>query len=261
MQKKNGPRVLILDIENWPMKGDFWDLWDQNIGLGQIDQHKTILSFAAKWWGEKEVFYHDVSNRRNLHCDKPLMNPLRELIEAADILVGHNIQKFDRRVINASAVANGEKPIGKSRILDTMLICKKHFNFPSYSLEYLTSRLCPEFKKMKSKVFIGHELWRECDRRNPEAWKEMRLYNCADVRATEALWNVIEPFDSSINFNVYTDNPQGKDCKCGGEFRANGRYVAGLMVKQRYRCSQCGAEAQGRTNLIAKEKRNILRKL
>lgn len=249
---KKGPRVLILDVECWPMKGEFWDIWDQNIGINQINQHRTLLSFAAKWWGEKDMFYFDIENKRDLHSDKPLMGPLRKLMDESDIIVGHNLNKFDRRVINTSVVTNKEKPMRRYRVLDTMIIAKRHFSFPSYSLEYLTSRLCPEFPKMKSKLFIGHELWKECDQRNPLAWKEMRKYNCQDVRATEALWNVIEPFDNSINFNLYTDAPDSLDCKCGGHFVGNGKTVRGSTIKQRFRCLSCGAEAIGGKNCLQK---------
>jgi hypothetical protein len=54
-----GPRVLTLDIETAPLESYTWGIWDQNIGLNQIKSEWTILSFSAKWLGEKKVIYGD----------------------------------------------------------------------------------------------------------------------------------------------------------------------------------------------------------
>lgn len=262
----HGPKVLILDIEMLPHKVDAWQFYDNNVGFNQINRDGFMASWSAKWWGLKELFYQDLRRFKNFADDKKdkiLLPPLVKLINAADIVVGHNVKKFDLKSVNARNITNrvhapeNKKhlflPPNRVRTLDTLIICKRYFKFPSYSLEYLTSRLCPDFKKMKSRKFIGHELWTECERANPAAWDEMEKYNKQDVRATEALWNVVEPYDNSINFNVYTANPDGRNCKCGGVFVGNGTTARGTRVLQRLRCKSCGAESVTGPNLVKKE--------
>lgn len=256
---RSGPRVLILDIELAPLQVDTWDIWQQNIGLNQIRRDRFILSFAAKWWGQKEVIYHDQSKRRNIANDKPLCQELWRLIDEADILIGHNIKRFDEKVIYSRFVTHGLPRPSKCRVIDTILLTKKHFSFISNSLEYLTSRLCKTHKKKKSRKFIGHELWTEVLHGNPKAWKEFRAYNIGDVLSTEELWEKLEPYDNSINFSVYGDNPAGKICRCGGSFKQNGTSVKNLAIYRRYRCTKCGAESRGGENLLEGDRKKILR--
>lgn len=248
-----GPNVLILDIELAPLQVDAWDIWQQNIGINQIRRDRFILSYAAKWWGRKEIFYQDQSKRRNIANDKELCRSLWKLIDQADIIVGHNIKKFDEKIIYSRFLTHSLPRPSKCRVIDTLLLAKRHFSFISNSLEYLTSRLCVKHKKKKSRKFIGHELWTEVLHGNPKAWKEFRAYNVGDILSTEELWEKLEPYDNSINFNVYTANPDSRNCKCGGLFVGNGTSARGQGVYQRFKCNGCGAPATGKENLVKKE--------
>jgi hypothetical protein len=61
---RNGPRILFLDIETAPLQSYHWGLWDQNIGLEQIGTEWSILSFSAKWLGERRVIRSTRAARR-----------------------------------------------------------------------------------------------------------------------------------------------------------------------------------------------------
>lgn len=253
-----GPKVFIMDIEMAPIVASVWGLRTDYIGHNQIRRDPFMLSYAAKEWKKRTMFYEDLRHEKVVKTDAPILGGLWTLMDNADILVGHNFKSFDNKTAKARFILNGIPTPKKPRIIDTMLIAKKHFRLPSYSLEYLTSRLCPDFPKMKSRKFIGQELWDECERGNLAAWQEMEKYNRQDVLATEALWEVLEPYDNSINFNLYTDDPTSNDCKCGGLFRANGKGVKGNKIIQRYRCNKCGAEALTAINEIEKADRKLV---
>ena len=193
-----GPRILIYDIETAPIIGQLWSLWQDGIGLSQMQKDWFIMSFAAKWLGEDEVFYYDQSQAENMEDDTQLLAHLWNLLNEADIVIGQNVKRFDTRKVNARFVLNGFPKPAHYRQIDTMIIAKQQFGFTSNKLEYMTDKLCPEHKKSKHKQFPGHELWSECLKGNPLAWAEMKDYNIDDIHGTEALYNVLCSWDNKL---------------------------------------------------------------
>src|SRR6185312_7807051 len=105
-------RILIADIETAPIVAQVWNIWDQNIGLNQIEEDWSILSYCAKWLGEKELFYKDTGGKgpKRVRNDKPLLRDIWALLDAADIVVAQNGKKFDVRKINARLIQQGFLP-------------------------------------------------------------------------------------------------------------------------------------------------------
>ena len=92
------PKMLIFDIETAPIMAYTYGLWNQNISTGYILKVWYVLSFAAKWAGEKEVFYFDV--RYDGDNDKKVCQEAWNMLDEADILIGHNSDKFDIKKLN-----------------------------------------------------------------------------------------------------------------------------------------------------------------
>lgn len=251
---KNKPRILIYDIETAPLIGHLWSLWQDGIGLNQLQADWYIMSFAAKWLGEPEVFYYDQEGLPNPEDDSILLGKLWELLNEADIVVGQNVKRFDTKKVNARFILNGFKRPRTYRQIDTMLIAKANFGFTSNKLEYLTEKLCPEHKKSKHKKFPGHELWSECLKGNPEAWEEMKSYNIDDILGTEALFIKLAPWDMKLpNLDVYLD-----DVLDMSEWEEDGFVYSQFAKYQNYRNINTGAQRRGRVNLLSKEKRKQL---
>src|SRR5205085_170068 len=55
-----GPRILTVDIETSPNLGYFFSLWNQNMGLSQVETFTEVISFAAKWHDRKKVMFKSV---------------------------------------------------------------------------------------------------------------------------------------------------------------------------------------------------------
>jgi hypothetical protein len=260
-KQSSGPRVLLLDIETAPVLAHVWSLWDNNVALNQIVKDSEILSIALKWKGEDEIAYFD---RRNDPDDKKLLQIIWKYIDEADVLVGHNIRRFDRKKLNAGFVktkVGGKRmqPPSSYKQIDTLEIAKKLFGFTSNKLEYLASFLGVEHLKETHKKFPGHYLWAEVLKNNPEAWEEMEKYNKQDVLALEDVYDVLVSWDDTINFNLYSDDLTNT-CKCGCiEFKRNGYYYTNMGKFQRYKCKDCGSESRDRKNLLSKEKKDSLR--
>lgn len=243
------PKILFYDIETAPILGNVWDIWQQNVGLNQIDRDWYILSFAAKWADKKEVMYFDQRKRRNLENDTYLLKKLWKLLDEADIVVGHNSNSFDNKKVNARFALAGMKPPSSYKKIDTKLVAKRHFKFTSNKLAYLTDKLCTKYKKLSHAKFAGFSLWRECLAGNPKAWEEMEKYNRYDVLSLEELYHILVAWDTSINFSVYNDGEA--ICSCGSKkFQKNGYYYTKTGKFQRHRCVKCGAEHKEGVNLL-----------
>lgn len=252
-------KILVLDIETSPIISYTWGLFDQNVGLNQIVKDWNILSYAAKFIDDKKIYYNDLSKAKDIHNDKLLIQDLWKLLDQADIVIGQNSVAFDVKKIKARMLIHGMKPPSSFKQIDTMLLSKKHFNFTSNKLEYLSKTLCAKNKKLLHKKYAGFELWSECIKGNQSAWREMKAYNIADVLSTEELYTKLQPWDSSINFNMYSDELTNV-CACGSSsFKKNGYKYTSIGKYQRYVCLSCGSEAKDRINLLSKEKKASLK--
>jgi hypothetical protein len=256
--EKPKPRVLVLDIETSPIVSYTWGLFDQNVGLNQIKEDWYVLSFAAKWLGEKEVIYMDQSGAKDIKDDRKLVKEIWKLLDACDVIIAQNGNSFDVKKLNARFLLNGLQPPSSYRKIDTYLIAKKFFSLTSNKLEYMTDKLCTKYKKLKHGAFSGFELWKEVLAGNKKAWLEMKKYNINDVLSLEELYHKLIPWDSSLNFNVYHDSSDIQ-CKCGNNVLVrNGFFYTNTGKFQRYRCVKCGAETHDRTNLFDTAKRKSL---
>lgn len=255
-----GPKVLIVDIETWPILAEAWDIWDQNIGLNQIVRDWSILAWAAKWRGQKKVYYRDTGNQRDLYNDKQILKPLWKLMDEADIIVGQNSDRFDvPRIFSRfmfHKIKNRRLPEFEKQ--DTRKMARK-FHLTSYRLEYMAKYFGLKNQKLTKRQFVGHELWRECAKRNPKAWAEMRKYNPQDILTTEELFEVLLPHDKKVNYSVF--DPNNERCSCGSFVLVKwGVRPTKAGIYQRYVCKTCGKYHYGKTNLLSKTKKRDLLK-
>lgn len=256
-----GPKILVYDIETAPIIAHVWGLWDNNVGLNQIQSDWHVLSWSAKWLGapENEVMYMDQRNAVNIEDDKDCLQGIWNLLDEADVVITQNGKKFDQKKLNARFILNGFQPPSSYKHIDTKQIASRHFAFSSNKLQYMTDKLCVKYKKLDHAKFHGHTLWTECLKKNIEAFDEMELYNKHDVLSLEELYYKLIPWDNSINLNVYSDSTDNKCSSCGStDMFKNGYYYTNHSKFQKYRCKGCGCETRSKSNEFSKEKRASL---
>ncbi|QMP84052.1 exonuclease [Pseudomonas phage phiB1_1] len=243
-----GPRVLLIDIETAPVMAYVWSLWKQNVGLNQIAREWNILSFCAKWLHEPEIIYHDI--RETPHDDTPLMQPLWDLLNEADIIIGQNGKRFDMPKIQARLVMAGFRPPRPYKVIDTLLMARQQFMFTSNKLEWMTgdSANLTEVSKSKHAKFPGFMLWAECMKGNPEAWDEMREYNIPDVTSMEELYLKLRPwYVGHPNVAVYKDTDKMACPKCGShDLQQDGHTFTQSGKYELYLCNSCHGWSRGR---------------
>ena len=246
---KNKPKILLFDIETLPLEAYIWSIWQDNVGLNMVKEDWSVLSWAAKWYGEDEVFYEDVKDQKNLRDDSKILKKLWKLLDEADYVCGHNSNSFDVKKINARFIQKGMKPPSSYKRLDTKVMAKRHFNFTSNKLSYLTEKLCTKYKKLGHAKFQGFSLWEQCLKRNDKAFIEMKKYNIYDVLSLEELFTKLLPWQSASLFNSF-NNSEVPTCTCGHtKFKKSGFYYTNGGKFQKFTCNNCGSEYRDSKNL------------
>ncbi|MNQ24612.1 hypothetical protein D3C85_378110 [compost metagenome] len=244
-----GPKILFIDVETSPIISHVWSLWNNNVGLNQIEADWHLLSFCAKWHHSDEVIYADQRGAVDIEDDYSLLSQIWELLNEAQIVVGHNLKRFDAKKINARLILNGLPKPSSYRMIDTLEVSKRNFGFTSQKLAYLTDKLCSA-KKLDHSKYPGHSLWTACMKGDVEAWECMREYNIMDVISLEELYLILSSWDNKLpNMDVYVDEVLDMSVweKTDFHYSQLGKY-------QKYRNKITGQEKRSRVNLLTKEK-------
>lgn len=254
LSKETPLRILILDIETSPHNVHTWGLWNQNIGINQIIEAGSVLCFAAKWYGEKKVFFHSVKKDGM----EGMLKAAAELLDEADVVVGYNSKKFDIPWLQGMFLVHGIDQPSPFKQIDLLTTAKTKFKLASNKLSYVAKILGLPAKKDTG----GHELWIDCMAGDEKAWNKMRAYNVHDVRLTEMVYDKFKGFiRAHPNHGLYTHTPsETLVCiNCGSE-RVHTKAVHYTAVNkyQRYRCYDCGKWMRGTASLLTKEERQGL---
>lgn len=245
-------RIAGIDIETAPYESYTWGLWQQNVGLDQIKEDRTILSVVYRPYptGKADYFYTGGRGASKVRDDKELCKWLVDKLNDTDVVVAQNGVRFDMRVINARLIKHRIKPYKPVRVVDTKIVAKRVADFGSNRLEWLDRVVNGGDGKDKHKQFLGQELWTQVLLDNPKAWRVMLKYNDKDVIKTLLLYKNLLPWiDHHPNVSVY----EGKGMKCpncgSGKLEKRGVHYTQSSAYQQYHCLKCGKWPRGKTML------------
>jgi DNA polymerase elongation subunit (family B) len=238
MSKKIKTNILLVDIENAPHKGLFWDgMFEQNIL--SVEEYGYPLSFSFKWLGEKRVYAYGLCDFKGSRASREaaLLKTLHSLFDKADIIIAHNGDAFDIKKSNAYFIRNGLTPPAPYKSVDTLKVARKYFKFNSNRLNDLADYLGLGHKIQTG----GFELWKACMRGEKKAWDLMIKYNKQDVVLLEKVYFKLRPWMMTHpNINALSGKPESC-ANCGsGNLQKRGFAVVGKNKKQRYQCQDCG---------------------
>ena len=180
------PRLLLLDIETSPSIVYTFDMFQTNISSEKVIEPSTVLCWAAKWYGEKKVFYRSVFH----HTKEDVMQGAHDLLAEADILIHYNGRKFDIPHLNREFLLSGLTPPAPAKQIDLYQAIKRQFNFTHNGLGYVCRQLGLATKMPNE----GIELWIKCMHGDKDAWATMRAYNIHDVEIMEPLYKRLLPW-------------------------------------------------------------------
>jgi len=232
--------VLTLDIENSPALAYVFGLFDQNIGLAQVEEPGQVISVAYKWFDEEEV--HFVSDFHDGH--DTMIRVLWGLLDEADIVVGYNSKNFDVKHLNREFFEAGLGPPSSYKHIDLLMVMRSQFKFLSNKLDYIVQRLGLGAKV----IHEGMRLWIACMKGDPEAWERMKKYNKEDVVITERLYDRVRAWiPNHPHLGVYTGLNDVCPVCLAPTLEEIGFAVAQVTSYKEYRCSECAHVVKGRT--------------
>lgn len=213
-EKKEGPRILIFDIETSPELGYVWGRFKQFLAPVQVKQRSFMLTWSAKWLGEEEVFDDAILNYRSTSTgfgekdDYEIVVSMWKLLDAADVVVAHNGIRFDLPYLNSRFAYHNLGMPSPFKVVDTCKIAKKYFRFPANSLKELGIYLGIEVPKLDT----DFQLWIDCMEGKKEAWEYMVEYNVYDVKLLEEVYLRLRSYDKSApNVALYYNDDLLRD--------------------------------------------------
>ncbi len=231
----DGPRVLVLDIETSPNLGYIWALYKQDIGLSQLVKTTEVICFAAKFHGEKDIYFASVNDGVGIMRDL-----LYELLDEADVVVTWNGINFDIPHINRELLEGGYPPPSPFKHVDLCQVVKKNFRFTSNKLDHVAKKLGVGGKLRHT----GFDLWLGCMAGDPKAWALMERYNRRDVVITDKVYTKLLPWiPNHPHVGLYSDDPSKNVCgRCGSnKLKRRGFAYTSVGRFQRFRCDGCGS--------------------
>lgn len=241
----SGTKYLIYDIENMAALGWVWGIWQQDVIRVEHPQH--LMTIAYTWLGEKKVHVIALPDyklyKTEPHNDRELVKAFWEVVNEADVLIGHNSKQFDTKMITSAFMRHRLGPPGRFKQVDTKQLARKHGRFLSNSLNDLGETFGIG-KKMKHQ---GFDLWLGCDSGDMKCWKTMCAYNKQDVILTEKLYLELRPYDDTPpKMGVMDGRPAACDV-CGSERMHNKtkKAYAGGGWRMQYKCYDCGHHQLG----------------
>lgn len=227
-------KLLLIDIETAPNVAFTWGLWDQNIGIDMLAEPGYTLCWAAKWHGDKEVYFDSI-----LSGHKKMLRGIHELMGEADAICHYNGAKFDIPTLNSEFLKLNMMPPAPSHQIDLLVTAKRKFRLVSNKLEFVARHLgIPG--KVKHK---GFELWKQCMKKDRDAFSEMEAYNRQDVVLLEQVYERMLPW---ISRHPNQSNDHKACPRCGSDnFQARGYAYTSASSYPRFVCKSCGGWFRG----------------
>lgn len=180
--ERSQPRNLYLDIEVGKARVYTFDLHvrSEYIQHTNIDKERYIICWSAGWIGERgKIMSACVSpSAARKYSDAKILPPLLKLMEQADIISGHNVDRYDIPMINARMVINGMTPVFGYKTMDSLKMARKDYRFMSNTLD----ALAPMFGFRPKQAMSDKDWLAIADHGDEKTLVKMERYNKGDVR-------------------------------------------------------------------------------
>jgi DNA polymerase elongation subunit (family B) len=182
-------KVLLFDIETKPVKFWGWGVGKQYVTHDRIvnGERFDIICIAYKWIGEKETHCLDWGANQN---SAKMIEQFSKQVEQADLVIGHNGDRFDIKHVNTQRLMHGQKPIKWPTSEDTLKQLRANFAFACYKLDYITKTLFGEGKSPMAMDDWINIVEKKCKK----SLHKMIEYNKRDVVLLERTFIKLAPY-------------------------------------------------------------------
>lgn len=254
---KTTAKVLLYDIETSPLVAYLWSKWQQGIQDDDIIEDWSILCFSAKWLFEDKIMSFRLTEEElKTRDDSRIVKELWKLMDEADIIIGHNHQKFDNKKSNTKFLKYGLNLPSSYQNIDTLLHARKKFGITSNKLDYIGSYL-----NLGRKVETPKGMWREVMQGNYDMLIKMDEYCQGDVKLLEDIYLYMRPYiQPHPNMGLFVED-NVKSCTCCGSKNLTDldkKYSTTVNQYTLYRCDDCGSLMRSRESSMTVEQRKFI---
>lgn len=164
-------RLVVWDIETTNLRAD----------IGRL----VLASFLDAHTGKLETMDYTEGG------EAALAAWVRDQVERADMLIGHNTKAFDRNFLNGVLARHGLQPLPKRQHLDTYLIAR--YGLKGLLQSNSMDNLADFFQLDRSKYKPSKHDWRDV-LVDPESLEEIRIRCEEDVLLNLELWYALRPY-------------------------------------------------------------------
>lgn len=249
-EKISQAKVLIFDLETAPLIAYTWGIWNQNINTDFIIRDWFVYCWSAKWlWDDKIISMSLKPNEIKKANDKRIIQGLWNLFDEADIIVAHNLDKFDEKRSKTRFLKHGMGLPSPYAKVDTLKVARKNFNIISNRLDYIGK----DFLKIGGKLDTPRGLWQAVDNCEEGAMDTMVEYCERDVTLLEDVYLHLRPYHRQHpNIALIEENDGELHCKTCNSSKLTdcGEHRTMVAAYTAYRCGDCNSISYGRKNQI-----------
>lgn len=178
--KEVGAKVLLYDLETFAGLGYAWRGYDTSI-IRWVRPPGNICAIGWKWLHEKTAHVKALPDFPGYKPDNwdntNLLSHFLKDYRQADIVIAQNGLDFDQRVLRTNLAKRGLEIPPPVQVIDTLLMARRLFKFPSNRLDDLG-----EFLGVGRKVkHPGFDMWEGCMNGDKKSWALMKKYCKGDV--------------------------------------------------------------------------------
>lgn len=230
-------KTLLLDIETSPNQVFVWRTGHEvNVSYDSIIKERAVICACWKWAGEKKVYRATWDKNQ---VDISVLKPLAAAVAEADVVIGHNVGRFDLPWIRTRCLFHKLPMLSDQKVVDTLTIARRLFAFNSNRLDYIA-----RFLGIGCKLKTGFDLWRRIVlNKDAAALKRMVTYCANDVILLEKVWlRLSEMTAAPVHAGVLAGGDKWSCPSCGSdEVKVNKTKVtAGGGIKHGMNCNKCG---------------------
>lgn len=235
-------RICTLDIETKPALSRHFGMFNQNFGLAQVVEPTEVLSFGAKFLGNREVEHY--STWADGFDD--MIRHAHRILTEADVVVWYNGDGFDMKHLQWEFARLGMPRPKPYKTIDLLKVVRREFRPMSKKLDFVASQL-----GLGSKVHHdGFALWMRVIDGDAKAQRLMETYCKQDVKLTEKLYLRLLPWlPSGVNLPLIASNDKG--CPVCGALAVKSEGDSAFTALTEYALYSCrNCEAWYRSNIV-----------
>jgi uncharacterized protein YprB with RNaseH-like and TPR domain len=233
-------KIMYFDIETTDLSAEFGEMLCFGYWWHEEPNPVVLKMWDYPGWDKLPV------EKRDLY----LLQDVVQLLEEADVLVGHFSPGFDHPFIQTRCLMHGIKPIPKPIHIDTWRIAKKNLRLNNNKLATVARALGGE-----QKSGVPLHIWRRAKAHDVEAMEMIADYNIQDVRTQKSVTQKLMPLATGMpNWNLLIDDDVLHCPACGSTSLQYRGYVYTKLYKyKRLCCNDCGKWMRDRNSITPKD--------